>query len=74
MRRRCGCSADEQCALLLQGYQGMRDREAQMPLHARIDLIQDLQRLVDLYDVSGNKAEADQWRKALEARIVKQKS
>jgi tetratricopeptide (TPR) repeat protein len=59
---------------LVQGYQGMKDREAQMPDHARIRLAQDLERLVQLYDAWGKKAEADKWRKELEEYKPKSKS
>jgi tetratricopeptide (TPR) repeat protein len=49
--------------LLLAGYEGMREREA-----AKSYLIEAVERLVQLYDSSGQKDKAAQWRKELEAR------
>jgi hypothetical protein len=60
--------------LLVQGYQGMKDREDHMPHDARYRLVLDLEGLVHLYDAWGKKAEADKWRKELEERKAKQKS
>jgi serine/threonine protein kinase/tetratricopeptide (TPR) repeat protein len=59
---------------LIQGYQGMKDREAQMPFHERVRLAKNLERLVHLYEAWGKKAEADKWRKELEERQAKPKS
>jgi tetratricopeptide (TPR) repeat protein len=56
---------------LLQGYQGLKAREAKMPDHARGDLTRDLEQLVNLYDSAGMQAEADRWRKELEQRKTK---
>jgi tetratricopeptide (TPR) repeat protein len=54
--------------LLLDGYQGMKSRRDGMPEHARGNVTEALDRLVQLYDAWGKEAEADKWRKELEAR------
>jgi tetratricopeptide (TPR) repeat protein len=54
--------------LLLAGYRGMKQREAQIPPPAAIRLIEALERLAQLYDALGKKDEAAKWRKELEAR------
>jgi eukaryotic-like serine/threonine-protein kinase len=51
--------------LLLQGYQGLKKREAQIPNESKIRLTEALERLVHLYDAWGKPAEADKWRKQL---------
>jgi len=60
----------EKCAdaepLLVQGYQGMKSREAKMPDAARMHLAQALERLVQLYDAWGKSDQAEPWRKKLE--------
>jgi len=59
--------------LLRQGYEGMKSREAQMPGPSWAWLTPARERLVQLYDAWGRKAEADKWRKELEEREAKQK-
>ena len=54
--------------LLLAGYQGMKQRETFIPKVGRIRLTEALERLVQLYDATGNTAEAEHWRKELIAR------
>jgi hypothetical protein len=49
--------------LLLQGYEELKDREAKIPAHGKIRLVQALERLVQLYDAWGKKDKADEWRK-----------
>jgi hypothetical protein len=49
--------------LLLEGYQGMKQREALIPVPSRVRLTETLGRLAQLCDACGNKAQADQWRK-----------
>jgi non-specific serine/threonine protein kinase/serine/threonine-protein kinase len=57
--------------LLLQGYEGLKKRQAQLPPHAAARLTETLERLVQLYDAAGKKDEADAWRKRLdEARAA----
>jgi len=53
--------------LLLQGYQGMKKREAKIPKDATVRLTQALERLVQLYDAWGKKDKAAEWRKKPEA-------
>ncbi len=49
--------------LLLQGYKGMRVRQARIPPGGKARLIEVLQSLVHLYDAWGKKDQAEQWRK-----------
>jgi serine/threonine protein kinase/Tfp pilus assembly protein PilF len=55
--------------LLLAGYEGMKQREAQMRMEGVADrklyLTEALERLVQLYDARGQKDKADEWRKKL---------
>jgi eukaryotic-like serine/threonine-protein kinase len=58
--------------LLLDGYQGMKQREASIPPPAKIRLIDALERLVRLYEATGNKDKAREWQNKLtEARDKK---
>jgi tetratricopeptide (TPR) repeat protein len=52
--------------LLLQGYEGLQQRQAKIPSDAKIRLTEALERLVQLYDVWQKKDQADAWRKKLE--------
>jgi len=52
--------------LLLKGYQGIKERESQIPKQWKDRLIEALERLVQLYEATGNKAQADKWRKERE--------
>jgi tetratricopeptide (TPR) repeat protein len=52
--------------LLLAGYEGMRQRGAQATATGKVRLAEALERLVQLYDATGRKDQADQWRKQLE--------
>ena len=57
---------------MLAGYQGMKQREATIPLPAKIRLIEALERLVRLYEATGNKDKAKEWQQKLtEARDKK---
>jgi eukaryotic-like serine/threonine-protein kinase len=51
--------------LLLEGYQGMQQREAKIPPQGKVRLTQALARLVRLYDALGEKDKAEEWRKKL---------
>jgi tetratricopeptide (TPR) repeat protein len=53
--------------LLLAGYAGMTKREAQIPPQGKVRLPEAVQRLVQLYEATGNQDEASKWRKVLEA-------
>jgi eukaryotic-like serine/threonine-protein kinase len=48
--------------LLLEGYAGMQERVAQIPLSGRPRLRQTAERLVELYEATGEKDKADAWR------------
>lgn len=52
--------------LLLSGYQGMKQREAKIPPQGKVRLTEALERLVQLYEATGKKEEADKWRKKLD--------
>jgi hypothetical protein len=54
--------------LIKEGYEGMKQREKTMPAAAKTRLTEALERLVQLYDATGNAAEAERWRKELAAR------
>src|SRR5262249_831826 len=57
--------------LLLAGYQGMKKQEAQIPPQGKVRLTEAVQRLVQLYEATGNPDEAAEGRKGrkeLEAR------
>ncbi len=51
--------------MLLQGYEGLKQREARIPAPAKVCLTEALERLVRLYDATGQKDKADEWRKNL---------
>jgi len=52
----------------VQGYEGMKQREAKMPPQAKDQRLREaLERLVQLYDACGKKDKAAEWRKKLEA-------
>ncbi len=52
--------------LLLQGYEGMKQREDKIPVQGKIRLREALERLVRLYEATDKKDKADVWRKRLE--------
>jgi serine/threonine protein kinase/tetratricopeptide (TPR) repeat protein len=52
--------------LLRQGYEGMKQRAAKMPANAKVHLTEALERLVQLYEATGQKDKADTWRKKRE--------
>jgi serine/threonine protein kinase/tetratricopeptide (TPR) repeat protein len=54
--------------LLLAGYRGLLEREATNPAIGRVRIRPALERLVRLYEATGNAAEAAAWRKVLESR------
>jgi hypothetical protein len=53
--------------LLLQGYEGMKERETKIPAQGKIRLTEALERLVQLYEATGKKDQAAEWRKKLDA-------
>jgi hypothetical protein len=52
--------------LLVEGYSGMQEREAQIPANAKVRLTEALQRLVDLYTAWDKPDEAGKWQKKLD--------
>jgi hypothetical protein len=52
--------------LLLQGYEGMKQREARISATGKFGLTKALERLVQLYEATGQKDKAAEWRKKLE--------
>jgi len=52
--------------LLVQGYQGMKDRDAKIPPQGKGNLGEGLQRLVQLYEATGDKEKTETWRKRLQ--------
>jgi tetratricopeptide (TPR) repeat protein len=58
---------------LVQGYAGLKAREAKLPKNIRDQLTQGLEWLVHLHDARGNKAEADRLRKEWEDEKARQK-
>jgi hypothetical protein len=59
--------------LLVQGYAGLKEREAAIPKHAKVSLTQALERLVQLFDARGNRSEVARWRKELEEEKARRK-
>jgi len=59
----------EAAPLLLDGYRGMKEREASIPPQGATRIPEAIERLVQLYEGLGNAAEADVWR----ARLGSQK-
>jgi eukaryotic-like serine/threonine-protein kinase len=49
--------------LLVEGYEGMKKREAQIPPEGRPRLAEAAERLVQLYEATGRDELAAQWRK-----------
>ncbi len=47
--------------LLLQGYEGMKQRESEIPPAARVRLVEALERIVQLYEATGKKGKAEEW-------------
>src|SRR5262249_55346761 len=47
---------------LRQGYEGMKEREAMIPPPGKVRWTEALDRLVRLYEETGQKDKADQWR------------
>jgi serine/threonine protein kinase/Tfp pilus assembly protein PilF len=51
--------------LLLQGYEGMKQREASIPPLRKARLAEALERLVQFYQATGQKDQAEKWRQKL---------
>jgi len=55
--------------LLSEGYEGMKQREKTIPPpQGNVRLIEAAERLVELYEATGNAAKAERWRKELAQR------
>jgi hypothetical protein len=48
---------------LIEGYEGMLKRQAQIPPQGQVRLTEAIQRLVELYEATGQTEKAEQWRK-----------
>src|SRR5439155_20309113 len=48
--------------LLLQGYEGLKQREAKIPAASKVRVAEALERLVQLYEATGRPEEAAKWR------------
>ena len=59
--------------LLLAGYEGMKQREKTIPPQGGMRIPQAIERLVQLYEATGNADEAAKWRKELETIQAAQK-
>jgi tetratricopeptide (TPR) repeat protein len=59
--------------LLVQGYEGMKQRAAKIPPPSRVYLTSALDRLVQLYAGLGKREQADAWRRELEAHKRREK-
>lgn len=59
--------------LLLSGYEGMKQRESNIPSQDKIHLDRALERLVQLYGIWGRKDKAAKWRKELEVAKASKK-
>lgn len=51
--------------LVVSGYEGLKQREAQIPPESKVRLTEALERLIQLYEAWGKSAEAAEWRKRL---------
>jgi tetratricopeptide (TPR) repeat protein len=51
--------------LLLQGYQGMKQREAKIPARGKVRLVEAAERLVRLYEATNQSEKARTWREKL---------
>jgi serine/threonine protein kinase/lipopolysaccharide biosynthesis regulator YciM len=56
--------------LLLQGYEGLKQREDKIPPPGRVRLSEAVERLVQLYDAWGRKDKAAEWRKRLPPELL----
>jgi hypothetical protein len=59
--------------LLLQGYEGLKQRAAKIPAANQARVTEALERLLQLAESTGRPAEAAKWRKELDARKERQR-
>jgi tetratricopeptide (TPR) repeat protein len=57
---------------LLEGYRGLKEREAAIPVQGKVRIHETLERLVRLYEAKGDETEAAAWRSKLEAARAEQ--
>jgi tetratricopeptide (TPR) repeat protein/tRNA A-37 threonylcarbamoyl transferase component Bud32 len=62
---------DEAKPLLLDGYRGLKEREATIPAEAAVRIPEALERLVRFYEATGEPTEAAAWRAELDAERAK---
>ena len=58
---------DEAKPLLIEGYEGMKEREAKIPAPLKHHLTEAGERVVRLYEAMGRTDRADEWRRKLPA-------
>ncbi len=56
--------------LLVQGYEGLQQRSAEIPPEGQVRLSEALERLVAFYEATGKPEEAVRWRQELESRTA----
>jgi eukaryotic-like serine/threonine-protein kinase len=59
--------------LLLDGYEGMKQREKTNPPQAKMRITEAIERLVQLYEATDKKDETAKWRKTLESQLRESK-
>ena len=57
--------------LLVQGYEGLKQREAKIPAWAKVHLTEALEWLVQLYEATGRPEKAAEWRAKLPPKDAK---
>ena len=72
MRLTHGAAGESARTQLLAGCRGMKEREASIEANGRARIPQALERLVMLYEATGNTTEAAAWRAELEAVRLRQ--
>ena len=60
-------------ALLIAGFQGLKQRETTIPRSAKVRLTEARKRLVQLYESTGKPDEAAKWRTKLDANTAAEK-
>jgi tetratricopeptide (TPR) repeat protein len=55
---------------LLRGYEGMKQREAKIPPHAKKTLAEAADRIVRLYEATGRAEQASVWRRKLPREVA----
>ena len=55
---------------LVEGYRGIKEREATLPADSKTRLTEALERIVQLYDAWGKPDQAENWRAKLPATTI----